>query len=548
MPSNTINGSILPSGLPPVTDLNSAVKGRKEYMNLSKEAAQVALDKEKGTLEAEYIRLDGLKDEKTAGDYIEVLKALQLSGNFAMSYLETVEEGGFLIGVRAVEDTTKALGKIYTEADKLDIANKLAEIYTQAKEGKLNLDDVYDLTQSTALILKDSLNYTNTMKQTLQIVKTVDDLKEFYDTSSEWHDSRIHLMDSIEQTRFKIHQTEEKIDTLKKLTDENPHKPVNTEPSGELIPNRGAKFAADTHLSHDPDTSYSVSREENTVHISGIQGEAVFVFGDKSHVSYDASSFQVNGVAKVGFINLADDDQNLDVSGATFVVDGTLSHNDKINFSHEESYYTITRFNSEYSEVKGADGTDVIIHNVENIQFNEPIAAKGGMNSDSFVSHNNDSGQLHEVYRFFDTKTGDHFYSTSAAEKTNAIANIPTYQYEGAQWSTPEKGAETIDVFRFYDTVHGTHFLTTNAAERDSIIKNQPTYNYEGVAFEAYADAGVAGGLTLERFYNTVTGNHHYSASAGETYGINHGSAGANWIDEGPGFTVHTPTDAMLHL
>ncbi|MGU3363108.1 Ig-like domain-containing protein [Methylobacterium sp. M6A4_1b] len=154
---------------------------------------------------------------------------------------------------------------------------------------------------------------------------------------------------------------------------------------------------------------------------------------------------------------------------------------------------------------------------------------------------------LNEVFRFYDTKTYDHFYTSSVVEKNSLIANNPNFQYEGAQWSTPDKGADTIDVFRFYDTVHGTHFLTTSVGERDSIIANQHTYNYEGVAFEAYADAGTSGGLTLERFYNTATGNHHYSASAIETYGINHGSAGANWVDEGPGFTVHVAIAAMLN-
>jgi hypothetical protein len=156
------------------------------------------------------------------------------------------------------------------------------------------------------------------------------------------------------------------------------------------------------------------------------------------------------------------------------------------------------------------------------------------------------SEQLNEVYRFYDTVTSDHFYTTNIAEKNNILANNPAYHYEGVPWATPDQSPGTIDVFRFFDTVHGDHFFTTSTSERDSIIRNIPSYNYEGVAFQAYANAGAAGGVTLGRFYNTQTGLHHYSANADETFGINHGAAGANWVDEGPGFNVHLPPEGML--
>jgi hypothetical protein len=154
---------------------------------------------------------------------------------------------------------------------------------------------------------------------------------------------------------------------------------------------------------------------------------------------------------------------------------------------------------------------------------------------------------LNAVYRFFDTNTGDHFYTTSAAEQQQILRTLPSYHYEGVAWATPDKGPGTEDVFRFYDTATGDHFYTDSAAERDQILKTLPSYHYEGVAFEAYADPSVAGADTLERFYNTTTHVHHYAANAQEANAINHGSAGAGWVDEGPAFTVHTPTDGMLY-
>lgn len=157
---------------------------------------------------------------------------------------------------------------------------------------------------------------------------------------------------------------------------------------------------------------------------------------------------------------------------------------------------------------------------------------------------------INAAFRFFDTATGDHFYTLSATEKNQIQATLPTYKFEGVGWATPEQGAGTIDVFRFFDTTTKQHFFTASAAERDQILTTLPTYQYEGVAFEAYASAATAGpgAVTLERFFNTNTGLHHYAANADEAYAINHGSAGAGWIDEGKAFTVHVPTGEILSL
>ena len=145
---------------------------------------------------------------------------------------------------------------------------------------------------------------------------------------------------------------------------------------------------------------------------------------------------------------------------------------------------------------------------------------------------------LNSDYRFFDSATGDHFYTTSATEAAGVRATLPSYRDEGAPWSTPDKGAETTDVYRFFDTATGAHFLTASAAERDQVMATQRTYQFEGVAFEAYLAAG-EGSLTLGRFYNTQTHLHHYAASAAESASILGGGAGPGWVSEGAGPIVH---------
>jgi hypothetical protein len=228
-------------------------------------------------------------------------------------------------------------------------------------------------------------------------------------------------------------------------------------------------------------------------------------------------------------------------AGGDDSIDGGYGNN-TAGFTGVSSEYTITPVGNAAirvtDSVAGRDGSDLLTH-IDQLQFANQTAASGLPPE-----------HLNPVYRFFDTHTGDHFYTTSADEKAQIQQTLPWYNYEGAAWATPDKSADTTDVFRFYDTATNQHFFTTSVAERDQVIKTLPSYHYEGVAFEAYAnpDAVGSGAVTLERFFNTQTGQHHFAGNAEEAAGINQGAAGRGWIDEGKAFTVHVPTDGMLLL
>lgn len=151
------------------------------------------------------------------------------------------------------------------------------------------------------------------------------------------------------------------------------------------------------------------------------------------------------------------------------------------------------------------------------------------------------------VFRFFDTRTGDHFYTASAGERDQILRTIPHYTFEGSAFSAPDGGPGTTDVFRFYNTATQAHFFTTSEAERDQVIRTLPTFQYEGVAFQAYTSAaGHSDALVLDRFYNTQTNLHHFSGSAGETANILAGQAGSGWVLEGPGFTMARPVARLV--
>jgi hypothetical protein len=151
------------------------------------------------------------------------------------------------------------------------------------------------------------------------------------------------------------------------------------------------------------------------------------------------------------------------------------------------------------------------------------------------------------IYRFYDTRTGDHFYTASAGERDQILRTIPHYNFEGSAFSAPDEGPGTTDVFRFYNNATQAHFFTTSEAERDQVIRTLPTFQYEGIAFQAYTSAaGHSDALVLDRFYNTQTNLHHFSGSAGETASILAGQAGAGWVLEGPGFTMARPVSRLV--
>lgn len=96
------------------------------------------------------------------------------------------------------------------------------------------------------------------------------------------------------------------------------------------------------------------------------------------------------------------------------------------------------------------------------------------------------------VYRFYNDKTLDHFYTTSENEKTQVELNTKegkdNYVYEGIAWYVPQKS--TKPVYRFFDTVAFNHYYTSDTTIANTLIEqgkqNQGTYRYEDIAWYWY--------------------------------------------------------------
>ena len=142
------------------------------------------------------------------------------------------------------------------------------------------------------------------------------------------------------------------------------------------------------------------------------------------------------------------------------------------------------------------------------------------------------------VYRFFNSSTGAHFFTTSTAERDNVSANLsPPFSLEGTAFSVASAFSPGLTpVHRFYNTRSGVHFYTISETERANVVATLPYYNYEGVAYHASQVAG-AGLIPFYRFYVPSKGFHFYTASEAEKNNIQ-ATLGAIYKFEGVGYYV----------
>jgi len=142
------------------------------------------------------------------------------------------------------------------------------------------------------------------------------------------------------------------------------------------------------------------------------------------------------------------------------------------------------------------------------------------------------------VYRFFNGSTGAHFFTTSTAERDNVVANLsPPFSLEGEAFSVANSFSPGLSpVHRFYNTRTGVHFYTISESERANVVATLPHFNYEGVAYHASQVAG-AGLIPFYRFYVPSKGFHFYTASGSEKDSIIANQA-AIYSFEGIGYYV----------
>lgn len=211
------------------------------------------------------------------------------------------------------------------------------------------------------------------------------------------------------------------------------------------------------------------------------------------------------GISSAGLTGTSGNDV-IDGSSGNVTVNGGTGI-DTVRVTAPKSDCTVVINSDDTVTLTLANGAKDTLINIQSIQF-----------SDGTVDVDDAAYGKDTIYRFFNTKTGTHFYSSSLREAEYVNQNwAGTYSNEGAafQTSLPTDDSKYSDVFRFYNTLTGTHFYTISETERDQVIARYPQYQYEGAAFIAMK-APDPGADPIYRFFNTSTGTHFYTANEAE--------------------------------
>lgn len=141
------------------------------------------------------------------------------------------------------------------------------------------------------------------------------------------------------------------------------------------------------------------------------------------------------------------------------------------------------------------------------------------------------------VFRFYNTGTGAHFYTTDVGEREQVYRTSPSMSPEGEAFyaaSAPSTGLSPVH--RFFNTQTGVHFYTISEDERANVVANLPQFNYEGVAYHASL-VPAAGFKPLYRFFLKSQGVHFYTASEEESQSVQATMAATHQY-EGVGYHV----------
>ncbi len=163
---------------------------------------------------------------------------------------------------------------------------------------------------------------------------------------------------------------------------------------------------------------------------------------------------------------------------------------------------------------------------------NEPLELVEPTEQTSQAAFTKAGGSPVAVYRFYNTLTGAHFYTTSATERDSTRSRLPNFRYEGAAFEASSTSAPGLaPVYRFYNTQTGVHFYTISESEKDRVRDGLAQFRLEGVAYYA-SQVPATGFRPLYRAYVQNKGFHFYSINAAETAGL------SQYRAEGVGYYV----------
>ena len=112
------------------------------------------------------------------------------------------------------------------------------------------------------------------------------------------------------------------------------------------------------------------------------------------------------------------------------------------------------------------------------------------------------------MYRLYNPNSGEHFYTSNPAERSNLIS--VGWNDEGIGWYAPIHS--NTPVYRLYNPNAGEHHYTTDVAERDNLVSLG--WNDEGIGW--YSDDSRRVPLYRQYNPNEFANNHNYTTSLEE--------------------------------
>lgn len=130
------------------------------------------------------------------------------------------------------------------------------------------------------------------------------------------------------------------------------------------------------------------------------------------------------------------------------------------------------------------------------------------------------------IYRLYNSKTGEHFYTASIGEKNSIVR--AGWRDEGIGWKAPAKGTS---VYRLYNKRGGEHHYTMSMAEKKKLL--EAGWQDEGIGwYSEKSDATDAVPVYRQYNPNAFSNNHNYSTSGTEKDRL----VKTGWKDEGIGW------------